>query len=448
MATNTDESFKHTLTPSHFYGLSCAYCSNESTNLKSCKQCRRAHYCNSDCQRQHWKIHKPTCMFLKDVMNLVRDKPITSSKDRYTNLNYAMRVLNAGEEKILGGLWFMNDRTCSICYKSPFHFQNKTKDDWFNCLECNFGWCCSESHWDMYKSKHTQDICQRYQESTQDQMYIRRHRIEYKEEFIFSPSSVCSDIMQSFPTSWEEYYELRSPLEYSSRNLLPRSFFPCSTRLGSQICTLVYGVEQMGLLPTFNTKQNMQLHVIGAASGFEWPPTCIWEEILHIFPNLVELDVCFIGPDVKIADVGTNTGGEMGELDTCPDCEAKKRVRKYSFYRGTYHDYKTSQWFKTPDVCVAFNRGLHEDHVESWEDSLQVLIQMKVPCIFTSYDDQEAQKDALVFKKLKANFVMEPRLNPFRCLNYMVDQEDIDKFYQINAYITCFRGLSRSGTQA
>lgn len=42
-------------------GLSgCAKCSSHD-NLKICVQCNTTWYCSRDCQRKHWKTHKPDC---------------------------------------------------------------------------------------------------------------------------------------------------------------------------------------------------------------------------------------------------------------------------------------------------------------------------------------------------------------------------------------------------
>ena len=39
----------------------CFFCGKHSHNLPKCRQCAQAYYCNADCQRKHWKKHKPVC---------------------------------------------------------------------------------------------------------------------------------------------------------------------------------------------------------------------------------------------------------------------------------------------------------------------------------------------------------------------------------------------------
>ena len=40
---------------------SCAQCGSKGTHLKRCLGCNNVYYCGSDCQKSHWKKHKPTC---------------------------------------------------------------------------------------------------------------------------------------------------------------------------------------------------------------------------------------------------------------------------------------------------------------------------------------------------------------------------------------------------
>ena len=38
----------------------CSFC-NQSGSLKKCKQCGTVQYCNTECQRKHWRRHKGDC---------------------------------------------------------------------------------------------------------------------------------------------------------------------------------------------------------------------------------------------------------------------------------------------------------------------------------------------------------------------------------------------------
>lgn len=39
----------------------CAFCHSKTEDLKRCFGCRKVFYCGKQCQKQHWKEHKPHC---------------------------------------------------------------------------------------------------------------------------------------------------------------------------------------------------------------------------------------------------------------------------------------------------------------------------------------------------------------------------------------------------
>ncbi len=41
--------------------VSCAWCCAQSDILPSCEQCNKVHYCNTECQKRHWALHKTRC---------------------------------------------------------------------------------------------------------------------------------------------------------------------------------------------------------------------------------------------------------------------------------------------------------------------------------------------------------------------------------------------------
>ena len=53
----------------------CAQCGKESEELKVCAKCKMTYYCNYDCQKLHWKVHKSTC---KTSLELERIRRVES----------------------------------------------------------------------------------------------------------------------------------------------------------------------------------------------------------------------------------------------------------------------------------------------------------------------------------------------------------------------------------
>ena len=107
----------------------------------------------------------------------------------------------------------------------------------------------------------------------------------------------------------------------------------------------------------------------------------------------------------------------------------------------TYHEYRASEHFSTPDFIAAFNTGMFEECTESWKESLKVMLELNSPCIFTSYNLFEAREDVKVLEQVGANLTRAAELNPFRTQIPMIDySEDNEAFFYENMYYTCFKG--------
>ena len=73
--------------------------------LPQCSQCAQAYYCNADCQRKHWRKHKPVCQAA--VAALAR---------RATRERLARAVREKGADKVEGAA---EDTRCVICQEPP-----------------------------------------------------------------------------------------------------------------------------------------------------------------------------------------------------------------------------------------------------------------------------------------------------------------------------------------
>ena len=48
----------------------CSSCDQSFPSLKKCAHCLQVSYCSTECQRQHWKVHKKECQVSVDVVVL------------------------------------------------------------------------------------------------------------------------------------------------------------------------------------------------------------------------------------------------------------------------------------------------------------------------------------------------------------------------------------------
>ena len=83
----------------------CYECGKHGHNLPKCAQCGQAYYCNADCQREHWRKHKPVCRAA--VAALAR---------RATRERLARAVREKGADKVEGA---EEDTLCVICQAKP-----------------------------------------------------------------------------------------------------------------------------------------------------------------------------------------------------------------------------------------------------------------------------------------------------------------------------------------
>ena len=123
---------------------------------------------------------------------------------------------------------------------------------------------------------------------------------------------------------------------------------------------------------------------------------------------------------------------------------ANHRTRSTSFFGMTYHDYSASPKFTTPDLIVAFNTGMYEEFTESWKTSLEVMLDLNVPALFTSYNKYEAEQDTVVLSQVNARLLTEtPRLNPFRVAKATIEPGVNDVFFHLNMYCMAFKGRAQ-----
>lgn len=82
----------------------CAQCSSKLDHPKRCSKCKSAYYCNDECQRLHWSVHKADCgSYDAAAVCTLISKAVCTSTDRaqFTHfpLGICLRVRNYREVK-------------------------------------------------------------------------------------------------------------------------------------------------------------------------------------------------------------------------------------------------------------------------------------------------------------------------------------------------------------
>lgn len=177
----------------------------------------------------------------------------------------------------------------------------------------------------------------------------------------------------------------------------------------------------------FNIKENLCIHVVGSGL-LETASLKSWEIITHIFNQVKNLTIYFIGPESAKNDV-----------DLCESCD---NILKFEFIDDLYHNFVASNQYANPDLICAFNCGFHEyegSDSDTWSESLPLFIKDS-PLIITSFTEDEADKDLAKLIKINENLKIQKDENPFSSLRPYRDLENMGIYYNNKFLSTILNG--------
>ena len=320
------------------------------------------------------------------------------------------------------------DFKAKSAYNNPTSRGNQQEEQsatWTNCPTCQFGWCCSQSHFNEYmiSGRHSSKVCAKYANAAAFHRYISKHVKKHNQRCVVHvPDNPIrkSQPLDSLPSTWNQYFQMRDPdlNQCLEEGLLEIAFASAATNQLSQPLTILHAIFNTARSHVFLHAQKLKIHVIGASPDYELPTTDIYEELLHCLPFLMELTVIFVGPDVPPMKDEYNA-------TCCKSCTLENRKRKYVQVGMTYHEYYaihhhhfTSAGYNLqdfiPDIVVAFNSGMFNDNDrDSWDPTIKVLLDMEVPCLFSSYNLREARMEYELLQKHYNAQINAPVFNPF-----------------------------------
>jgi splicing suppressor protein 51 len=180
----------------------------------------------------------------------------------------------------------------------------------------------------------------------------------------------------------------------------------------------------------------------------------VFEELLHVLPQLQHLTVVMVGPELSET--------HMPDANTCDKCEKVGKKMTLLSYPMLYEEYVSNAGtknnnntntedqpseaneFKRPDLVCAFNSGIHEAELmnkeNSWQPALEWILQNNVPLLVTSYNAEEAEMDQKYIEKLGGKVELSHQLNPFRSLHPNREPTTTNQFYFLNYYLHLVRG--------
>ena len=200
-----------------------------------------------------------------------------------------------------------------------------------------------------------------------------------------------------------------SPADDNEACLRACRFLKVAVDSSSLILTILAGLESE--IPDVASRTELTIHIVGADYQ-EIRRARMTEELYHLLPELQLLVIGYVGPGV-----GTSQGDttKLLEFDCCPECQKMNRPSRQAFLAGDlYHDFADSDLFAKypPDLIVVFHSG----HAETsrWWPTLHCILDLGVPAVFTTYNEQEALDEERSFDNMGAHFSRRPAENPWR----------------------------------
>lgn len=414
---------------------------SEPKKLLKCLGCKLIVYCSPEHQKIDWPIHRKFCnavsqLLTKHKINTIFaiDGPI-ANKSELTKVKIKIksklatilkRKLHHHEEEMTSF-----PAMCEVCFSTKFNQLTQ-------CKECEgVSYCCPE-HEEEDAPNHRKDCLnlKLYYLKFKIEPSYELDSLEVKEKCTLADLDLSKLMSKMFgieviPNPSEAL------VEYQKFSFI--SNFSC-------IASVVYLVEIM--IKTRPLRDDFTFYVVGATNDEIWFDKIHAEFFFARFPEVEELNIIFIGPD--LAD-----GKAILEPTTTTIAASGGRTFIKKSFRGNYEEYVREA--KTyPDLIACFNCGFSEDASKSdrpadpWYYGIKSLIELPVPILFTSYTSVEAEKDLKAMEyvledrwKLLFSFekMITRRVNPYRDLRPLRNWEGSDPetiFYR-NGWIQAVR---------
>ena len=232
-------------------------------------------------------------------------------------------------------------------------------------------------------------------------------------------------ISLSSAKDWYDYYtrlsdmgglrfKMNRDLKYLANDPKEREFVEylrCGTNTTTIQLTLIAALE--AVIPNISTRGSINLHIIGAA-GAEYASVPAFEELLHLLPSLTALQLSFVGLNV-LEDLKDDTESQNSRtLQCCPTCTKRGRTISITAWRGPYHAYVDTEFYKRPDLAAIFHSGFSVDEQANWYPTIKYLGHAPHPTLFTALRDFEIQAEMGVWKDLGAEFVKDAEVNKWK----------------------------------
>ncbi|KAJ7785029.1 hypothetical protein DFH07DRAFT_786519 [Mycena maculata] len=448
-------------------GLACHKCWKEmDVQLSRCGGCRRISYCGTECRNSDWKAHKPMCKALSSLeknsfaaatlVSLLPKKPITHIGEirKLTDRQIAICLTSLQRHPTAVAVehsWLDSEPRCIVCTRTDMVIRmeaamNGTMADDTKrltpCPQCMLSFCCSPEHWEAARKLHQEPSDDLRDGLSQCQMNkFARGQIMFETtmtswldrrgQLVWIPQRVKSRWVSLEGVSWEDGFDGEIRKSFGMLAPLPITFLiTAASDTLSMAMTILYGLGKLNDDDGWTRKHTLAVHVLGADIK-EVSCSRVFEEILHRLPEVKTLKLIMCGPEVPRRD----------SLDhkICPDCMALGRSYVLEYAAVPYHEFveKQGNKFERPDLCIGFNSGASQVTWYTWPTTFKLLVERKLPSLFTAYNREEAEGDAAMLRAAGAAFhpALGPALNPWGSMKGVPTAHSVYGFQVENGWL-------------
>ncbi|KZV62957.1 hypothetical protein PENSPDRAFT_758357 [Peniophora sp. CONT] len=340
-------------------GQACEYCLHAPARrekFERCSKCRRVYYCNEVCQDQDWDTHKKLCEGLRRVNAAEASEALPNGKltpEEYGDRMKTRMAILTETEPQQDPIYVQNAVKCEACLLTPF--QKDEFSTFHRCKRCKLA-CYFEHHFPQYDTWTTNGAA-----------------------------------------------------EFGAGNKDPKAAVTALTK-EALVFPLTIATALETALPDVSSRTSLVIHVVGADTR-ELLSQATLENILHCYPRLRSLTLCFIGPNADPHYYPRNVA--------CGECLSKGRHREVLYAPVKYHECPWAPCKEhpsrpnAPDLIVCFNTGMLESDAatESWAETVQLILDADVPALFTTTTRADVIMEVGKFRAERAQFVLKARKN-------------------------------------
>lgn len=313
-----------------------------------------------------------------------------------------------------------NEPYCYHCYRRESQLEDGVKlNACQSCLLTTFCPSCPQTH-PSAECATLQDV------AADDRILVDLYRRTGKSSTVsFTKFPRKQYVPLSSATDWYDYYTRLSDwsgfkskidrnLKYLANDSKERElveYMRCGTNTTTIQLTLIAALET--IIPNIRTRNSINIHIIGAA-GAEFASVPAFEELLHLLPSLKTLQISFVGLNVDEDLKDDHKTPNLHTIQCCTMCTSMGRSIRMTSWRGSYHAYVETEFYKTPDLAAAFHSGFSVDEQEDWYPTIKHAARAPHPTLFTAARHFEIEGEIQLLKNLGARFVKDAEVNKWK----------------------------------